>query len=197
MNALSGIGVLLISFLFTTTVFAQEDKHHDHEQHAAHVHGLAKLLVAVEANSMELLFETPAMNLLGFEHKPKTADQQEKARQVLADLNTPEKLFNISSSAGCVVSENDIQAPYGKTDQHEGHGNHHSHDHEKHHDSGGEHSDYLVRYRYTCENPNQIKQLNVNVFELFPMTESIEVQAVSPLGQKAYELTSGNNRIPL
>ena len=35
----------------------------------AHIHGLATLTLALEGNSLEIEFESPAANLVGFEHR--------------------------------------------------------------------------------------------------------------------------------
>ena len=178
---------LVISSLFAVSgVVAQEQAHeHEHEldqgheQHAAHVHGHAKLLVAVEGGVIEMMFETPAMNLLGFEHKPETPEQLSRVEQVLSELHKPEQLFTIPSSAACKLSETEIESPFQKNG------------------TDGQHSDYFARYRFECGNPEEIQQISVHLLRRFPMTESLDVQSISPSGQKAFELTSSNNNIPL
>ena len=193
MLSLRYLQTLVISSLFAISgVVAQEQVHeHDHEndheygheygheQHAAHVHGHAKLLVAVEGGVIEMMFETPAMNLLGFEHEPETPEQLSRVEQVLSELHKPEQLFTIPSSAACKLSKTEIEAPFQKNG------------------TDGQHSDYFARYRFECGNPEEIQQISVHLLRRFPLTESLEVQSISPSGQKAFELTSGNNNIPL
>ena len=50
---------------------AAHDEHEHHDEHAslaAHEHGAAQLNVALEGQRLELALESPAMNLVGFEH---------------------------------------------------------------------------------------------------------------------------------
>ena len=41
------------------------------ETHGAHVHGVANLNMAFAGGALEMEFESPAMSILGFEHRPK------------------------------------------------------------------------------------------------------------------------------
>ena len=116
MIAIRAITLWLIMGAFAGACSAAGDHHHhdhehegDHEQHSAHVHGHAKLFVVLEGNVLELLFESPAINLLGFEHKPESDQQSAKFDQVLSELNQPRGLFNVSEQAGCELSEKKIR----------------------------------------------------------------------------------------
>ena len=44
------------------------------EQHDAHFHGLAELMVVAEDNTLELEFTSPAMSIVGFEHPASTPE---------------------------------------------------------------------------------------------------------------------------
>jgi len=50
----------------------------------AHVHGAARLQVAVDGNTLNLQLETPLASLVGFEHAPRT-NQQKQALQAMAE----------------------------------------------------------------------------------------------------------------
>ena len=48
---------------------------HAHEEHAsldAHEHGVASLNVALDGQTLEIQLQSPAMNLVGFEHEAKS-----------------------------------------------------------------------------------------------------------------------------
>ena len=49
---------------------AHDDHDHDHAHGTlgAHEHGVAKLNVVLDDNTLELELDSPAMNLVGFEH---------------------------------------------------------------------------------------------------------------------------------
>jgi len=42
--------------------------------HGAHVHGMARLDLAWEGAQVQIRLETPLANLVGFEHRPETAE---------------------------------------------------------------------------------------------------------------------------
>jgi hypothetical protein len=48
----------------------------------AHVHGLVKLDVAVDAKTLTVQLEAPLDSLVGFEHRPRTAAQKQAAEAV-------------------------------------------------------------------------------------------------------------------
>ena len=184
MMTIRAISIGLMMGVFAGVCSAAEDHHHnehkhegEHEQHSAHVHGHAKLFVVLEGKVLELLFESPAINLLGFEHKPESDQQSAKFEQVLSELNQPRGLFSVSEQAGCELSEKQIEVPYQDKDAGEGH------------------ADYRAQYRFECQNPDELQNIPVQLLKRFPLTESIEVQSISSSGQKAYGLTSANSQL--
>jgi hypothetical protein len=52
----------------------------------AHVHGLVKLGVAVQGPTVSIELDSPLDNLLGFEHRPRTAAERQAARALLKQM---------------------------------------------------------------------------------------------------------------
>jgi hypothetical protein len=52
------------------------------------------------------------------------------------------------------------------------------------------HADMAVRYRFHCTHPRALDGITVNLFKLFPATEELEVQQITPNGQGAAGLTA-------
>ena len=50
--------------------------------HGAHVHGQAKLDMAVDQNQLLVMVQAPAESFLGFEYQPKTDAEKKKVQQV-------------------------------------------------------------------------------------------------------------------
>jgi hypothetical protein len=68
-------GVLAIAIHLTDAGMTGKKQH----QHGAHVHGSAKLDIAVEDRTATIEIESPAESIIGFEHKARTdADQQDQ-----------------------------------------------------------------------------------------------------------------------
>ncbi|WDH34783.1 DUF2796 domain-containing protein [Pseudomonas chlororaphis] len=172
---------------------AAEKHDHDHEHGSlgAHEHGVARLNAALDGQTLELELESPAMNLVGFEHAASTDADKAKVASVRAQLEKPLALFSLPPAAGCVVAQQELESPlFG--DKPEDHDEDHDDaksagGHEHHH----EHSEIHAHYQFTCATPGALKNLDLaGVFKTFPATQKIQVQLISPSGQQGVEATS-------
>ena len=73
----------------------------------AHIHGLSEMTLAIENQALEIQLISPAMNLVGFEHKARTKEEIATVRHVLAQLREHETLF-VFSGANCSHVETSI-----------------------------------------------------------------------------------------
>lgn len=159
---------------------------HQHDSLGAHEHGVASLNAALDGQVLELQLQSPAMNLVGFEHAANSAADKAKVAAVRAELEQPVVLFALASG-GCKATQVELQSPLFADQDH---AHHHEHKHE------GEHSDIQAHYRFNCANDNELKQLDLSeVFKRFPATEKIQVQLVGPSGQQGAELTPAQPRL--
>jgi hypothetical protein len=171
---------------------AQEHDHdHDHEHGSlgAHEHGVGRLNAALDGQTLELELESPAMNLVGFEHAATTDADKAKVAAVRAQLEKPLALFNLPKAAGCVVASQALESPlFG--DQPEADDDH-DHDDEAKGEHPHDHSEIHAHYQFTCSTPGALKTLDLaNVFNTFPATQKIQVQLISPSGQQGVEVTA-------
>ena len=167
----------------------EHDHEHDHAEHGsldAHEHGSAQLNVVLDGKMLELQLDSPAMNLVGFEHAAKSDADKAKVAAARSQLEQPQVLFGLNAG-DCNISKQELESPlfakHADTHKHK-----HDHDHEKSHDS--EHSDIHAHYTLDCQKPEELKQLNLGeLFKRFPATEKIQVQLIGPNGQQGLELT--------
>ena len=186
---------LLLALPFALLPLAAGAAEHDHahaeHQHAqdehgslnAHEHGVAQLNIVLDGQALELQLESPAMNLVGFEHAANSAADKAKVAAVHDQLQQPLSLFSLSAGE-CSVSEQTLESPlFAESEQG------HDHDHEKNHDS--EHSDIQAHYTFNCQKPDDLQQLDLReLFKRFPATAKIQVQLIGPNGQQGLELTA-------
>ncbi|WP_166257494.1 ZrgA family zinc uptake protein [Marinobacter salicampi] len=111
-----------------------------------HSHGTAQLQVAREGQTLDILFETPAYNLVGFEHAPKNANQEQAVAKAEAWLS--ERPLLDTGTATCEVTAASVSHGLGSSPasaRAEGHEDQHDHEDSSHnHDqnqSDGEHHD--------------------------------------------------------
>jgi len=151
---------------------------------ASHVHGVATLSVVVENNNLNIELDTPAINILGFEHEAKSVDEQNKVKEATKTLNDPATLFGVKAAAKCTLNDADIDFALGEQHDHP----HDDEDDDHDHDHGG-HGDIEASYKFTCTAINQLSGLDLKTFfSNFAQTEKINVQLISPKGQSAIEL---------
>jgi hypothetical protein len=164
--------------------------------HEAHVHGVGNLDVAIDGNTLTLHLATPLINLLGFEHAANSAPDRQATQKMAAQLHAAGSIFVTTPAAQCKpVSVKLVSAVLGAAllgeapstaaadaqtspDKHDGHGN-----------LDGD-------FVFNCAHPEQIKAIDVKLFDLYPGFHSINVQAVTLKGQSAATLAPGSASIP-
>ena len=162
---------------------------HAHEEHAsldAHEHGVASLNVALDGQTLEIQLQSPAMNLVGFEHEAKSEADKAKVAAARQHLEQPQALFALPIEAKCALQDSELDSPlFGG----------HAHDEHEHADEHG-HSDIDASYRFACANAEALQTLELgSFFGTFPGTEKMEVQLIGPSGQQGAELTPSNSRL--
>lgn len=188
--------LLALPFALLPLAVAQAQSHdhahehaHDHsEEHGslgAHEHGVASLNAALDGQVLEIQLESPAMNIVGFEHAASSASDKASVAAARARLEKPLQLFALPADAGCSVSEVELESALF--------GDAHAHDedeHAQHADHDHQHSDIDAAYRLTCTNPDALEALDLTVlFRQFPATEKVAVQLIGRSGQQGAELS--------
>jgi hypothetical protein len=186
--------LLALPFALLPLAVAHAADEHDHEHGSlgAHEHGVGRLNAALDGQTLELELESPAMNLVGFEHAATTDADKAKVAAVRAQLEKPLVLFNLPKAAGCVIATQELESPlFGdKPDADDDH-DHDAKD-EHHHD----HSDIHAHYQFSCSSPGALKTLDLaNMFNTFPATRKIQVQLISPSGQQGVEVTAKSDAL--
>ncbi len=192
---------LLTPLALTAAGAGAEEKHdhdHEHRQHDAHVHGIAALNLALEGEEVHIELDSPAANIVGFEHAPSSEADHAAVDKAVATLKKGDQLFRFNNEAGCRMEKADVTSAL-LNDEHDDHGDKHSddHDHEKkgeheHEEHEGEetHSDIEAVYHFECDQPSKLKQVRIELFEAFPATERLNVQYVIESKQGAVELSA-------
>ncbi|OXS19422.1 zinc-binding protein [Pseudomonas fluorescens] len=173
---------------------AQEDHDHEHGSLGAHEHGVARLNAVLDGQALELELDSPAMNLVGFEHMASSAADKAKVAAARKQLENPVALFNLPTAAGCKVSSQELNSPlFGDKPEADHDDDDDATDgkgaaaHEHHHD----HSEIHAHYQFTCATPSALSNLDLTqVFKTFPATQKIQVQLIGPSGQQGVDATA-------
>ncbi len=159
---------------------------------------MGRLNAALDGQTLELELQSPAMNLVGFEHPASSDADKAKVASVHALLEKPLELFNLPKAAGCVVANQKLESPlFGDPAPEEADDDDDDHapeaaattpaaGAEHHHD----HSEIHAHYQFTCATPAALKTLELGqVFKTFPATHKIQVQLISGSGQQGVDAT--------
>lgn len=155
-----------------------------------HEHGASTLEVSIEKDTLQIHWESPLSDLIGFEHTPKTPAQEAAAAKLLATLNDPSVAFQPNPEAACRVAKLSIVAPALKPASKPGAAPSTDHDH-------ATHSDLEYAVTYTCSNPQALTTLDIAAFQTWSAIQDIDVGLVGPGGQSAQEANQRSTRIDL
>jgi hypothetical protein len=136
------------------------------------------LKIAVEGQNVQMELESPANDIIGFEHAPKNNKQKVAIENALSELQDAAGIFFPSSEANCKIDENSAEFEIE-----EGHSE--------------THSGFHVIWKMTCSDPKRLTNLETTFFELFPKAKEIEVEIISESGQNAIEWESDMKKIKL
>jgi Protein of unknown function (DUF2796) len=169
---------VILSALVATAPAAAADKAAP-QRHGAHQHGAAKLQVSVDGSSLQISFEGPADNILGFEHTPKNDAQKRTLARAEEQLRQPTQLFTVSPGAECQAQPARLETrlPAAGTAE--------------------THSEMQVDWRWDCVRPQALTHVDVGLFKAFPRLKQLRVEVVTPTGQTATVLRPGAARLKL
>jgi len=167
----------------------------DHHVQEAHVHGQASLFIVLEAKQLLVELESPAMNLLGFEHAPHTEEQRQLVKKTQQQLASVGQLFSFDGGQ-CQLLTADVEMASMEGD-HEGHREMAHDEHGDHDESEAEHSDIEAEYVFNCLQPATLIAIDVTLFNQFPGVEELDAQWVVRAFQGGKTLNPENSRIEL
>ena len=149
-----------------------------------HVHGIAKLDIAVEATRLSLRLDSPLDNLLGFERAPRTDAERRQADAAVAKLKDAATMFEIDPAAQCKPASVELASAalkLGKPDPEEA-------------KSG--HADLDASFEFDCVDAGMAAYVDVGLFG-FSHLQRLEVQVATKAGQFRRDLKRPAVRIRL
>lgn len=194
----TGFTCMLVCSLSTPTLgqAQTEPASQTHGHSPAHVHGMARIDIALAGDRLEINLDTPLDSLIGFEHAPRSESQRKAAQSMIAILKNGAQLFQITPGAQCSLTDISLNSPAlglvaanqekkPGTNQNTTPGN------------PAGHADLSARYRFTCKNPSRASQVDVNLFAATRHLQRIDLQLAVPAGQFKRTLNAPQKRVSL
>ena len=150
----------------------------------AHVHGVAKLDIAVEATKLTLQLETPLDNLLGFERAPRNDAERKRGDAAIAQLRAGATLFKIDPAAQCSLTNVELTSAalkLGTPDPAE---------------KQDGHADLDGSFEFTCADATKAEFVDVGLFG-FKHLQRLEVRVVTARDQFRRDLKRPAQRVLL
>ncbi|MGP8307162.1 zinc uptake protein ZrgA [Vibrio sp. YIC-376] len=207
---------LVIGLSLSTTAIAEEYRQHD-----AHVHGKVEFNIAQDGKDLLIEITAPGADVVGFEHPPENAEQEQALKHAVAKLEDANSLFAINPQAKCDLTEalvnHTLDDEHEEHDhsvhKHDDHDEHEHDDHDEHHDNNGhdehdhheghdhdehnDHGEFSVQYRFNCEQVSELSNIKAGWFNQFPATESVSVNLFTDTTQSATNLSKDNAEIKI
>lgn len=179
--------ILVLIYLLSLSFPSKAEK----RSHKAHVHGEGKFTLAVEGKNLEIEMEIPADDIVGFEHKAKTAKQKKVVQMAESQLKKVTEMVFLPTKAKCKSTAVKVKSSLKE------HEEEHHHHHEEGHKEEEGHSEFHITYKFHCDEPKFLSQVTLNLFKSFPSLKELSGQAVTMDGQFAKELTPSQNSFKL
>lgn len=178
--------VSLVLFMISSSFLAEAENRASHE---AHVHGMAELTLALEKTMLEIQIESPAMNLIGFEHKAITMAEREAVKKAEALLLSSQRLFSFNGTR-CDLRNVSVDISGVISNEHDDHEHHHK-------DYQESHSEIIADYHFSCDSDKDLISVSVELFDQFPGVEKINAMWVTETQQGADTLNAEKRTIRL
>ena len=180
--------------LNTIGVFASDEEHRDL---GTHEHGRGELNLVSIDNQLSIELLLPMVNVLGFEHTPRTDKERAAADEAQVRLRQAKELFVPSIAALCKVESADVDfVGMSHEDGHDGHADEDGHDdHDGHRETA--HSELHAQYLFVCSDASKLNEVEVQLFDHLLNVDEFEVQLVTENRQTSLVLEAPETTIKL
>jgi hypothetical protein len=183
MNTPICIKIIILSAAALISIMVSASHHNDEHNHQkkAHIHGFSEIWLSISDNKIEVKFESPASNIVGFEHVAKTIKEKEHAQDAKSLLLKPFSLFSFNGNRCNVMSS--VINGFVLLEEHD------------HHGQENNHTDISAEYQFSCSPTSKLKNIEIKIFESFPNISEIKVQWISETDQGMSMLKPSNNKL--
>ena len=186
----------LIALVTALPAFAENARQLD-----AHEHGVGTLNIAIDGTRVEMAFDAPGADIVGFEYAAESDADLAAIDAAIATLGAPLNLFVMPDAAACSVlqaraelegedaHDDDHSDDHDDDKDHDDHSDEHHDDHadDDHTDDAG-HTEFHAEYVLDCASPDALTQIAFAYFDAFPNAREVEVQMITASGAQAFEV---------
>jgi hypothetical protein len=157
------------------------------EQHPPHEHGKVTINAALDGNQLVIELDSPAVNVVGFEHTPRTDNERAAVSAAAKLLGNGRGLFTMPTEARCQFEKTALKAPQWETTD----------DVPGQPETPGQHADYEARFTYQCWSPDHLTWLEPALLDKLRNVTEARLNIATPKGQRSEVATSGRVRVAM
>jgi hypothetical protein len=173
---------LVLSILANTPASADE-----FVQHPPHEHGKVTINAAVDGNELVIELDSPAVNVVGFEHEPRNDQERAAVQAAAALLQNGRESFGMPREARCRFEKTELKAPEWEQ----------ADDETAAHDEHEHHADYHARFTYRCWSPDHLMWLQPTLVDKLRNVTEARINIATATGQHSEVVTNGRARVAL
>lgn len=179
MNSQSLVRTIVCSVVQMMSIITYAESDHGHQK--AHIHGISEIKLAIGLQGIEIHFESPANNLVGFEHSAISAKEIQRVKQASKVLSNPASIF-LFDGTRCEATFSSIDIS-DLLNPHDKHG---------HQDT---HNEVSAHYHFQCPSISELNHIEIQLFDQFPAISEIHLQWISETHQGMSTLTPDNTQL--
>lgn len=146
--------IILTVLLVIGTAYGETEKPSEPKQHKAHIHNQAKASLAFDGNKGKFELEAPAIDIIGFENKPKNKQQTAQEKNNLDKLRSNiENMILFETDLNCRITEDKIEI-----------------------ERTGTHAEVEADFNVQCDKNPKNSTVEFNIQKYFPKLKNIDVQ---------------------
>ena len=147
----------------------------DFQQLGTHDHGHLTLNVVVEGTLLSVELEAPGMNVLGYEHRPRSTAEQQQFEAQERWLRSGRQALGVPPAAGCRLEKVIVSSPDWSQAR-----------------PGEDHGDYRVNWLFRCANASVLAWLEPWMLEKLLGVTQVDVNLIN--GNLQTRLAAGGPR---
>jgi Protein of unknown function (DUF2796) len=157
-------------------------------QRPPHEHGKVTINAALDGNELVIELDSPAVNVVGFEHEPRTDEERAAVRAAAILLGNGRELFSMPREARCQFGKTELKAPEWEQSDDDEAAPHDEHEH---------HADYHARFTYRCASPDHLMWLQPALLDKLRSVTEARINIATATGQRSEVVTNGRARVAL
>ena len=151
----------------------------------AHEHGIARLGLAVDGTRLTIDLQLPAESVFGFEHVPRSAEEQATVAEALDRLRTGgARLLAFPDEVTCALDSAEVEAPQGMEVDDAGEDQHAHEEEHAHEDEGTQHEEVHLLASLSCSR-EPIGPASLRFADLLPDVVQVDLTVFTAAGEAA------------